>query len=356
MNRIIVDVLNKIEDKGYIAYVVGGYVRDYLLSKHSYDIDICTNAKTGTLEKIFNIKSDNKYGSIKFKLDKYSFEITTFRKEIKYENGKLLEIEYTDNFKEDIKRRDFTINSIALDKNDIVIDLLEGVKDLNNKVIKLIGDESKLMEDPLRIIRAIRFSTILDFDLDEKLEKYIVKCKKYLSNVSIVKLREELEKILESTNYKKGLCLLKKYSLIDELGIKYNNVVYVDNIYGMWAQIDIKTYSSFNKKEIEIINAIKKIIRKNEITNETLFDYSIDLNIIAAKILKIDEQIVKKMYNNLVVKSTDDLDISILEINSVIKNFNKSKIVRYKLIRMVNNSILNNVKKDLLKHVEEESE
>ena len=333
MNRIIVDVLNKIEDKGYIAYVVGGYVRDYLLSKHSYDIDICTNAKTGTLEKIFNIKSDNKYGSIKFKLDKYSFEITTFRKEIKYENGKLLEIEYTDSFKEDIKRRDFTINSIALDKNDIIIDLLEGVKDLNNKVIKLIGDESKLMEDPLRIIRAIRFSTILDFDLDEKLEKYIVKCKKYLSNVSIVKLREELEKILESTNYKKGLNLFEKYDLLNELGVKYNNLVYVDNIYGMLAQIDIEKSLPFNKKEIKIINDIKNIIRKNEINNETLFYYGIDLNIIASKVLKIDEEKVKKMYNNLVVKNINDLDISIIEINSIINDFNKSKVVRDKLIK-----------------------
>ena len=93
MKRIIKNILKTLEDNGYEAYLVGGFIRDKLLHIKSYDIDICTNAKSEDLEKLFN-KEANVYGSLSFKLDKYSIDITTFRKELKYEKRKPIKIEY----------------------------------------------------------------------------------------------------------------------------------------------------------------------------------------------------------------------------------------------------------------------
>ena len=126
MDKIIKNILKKIESEGYEAYIVGGFVRDYLLKKNSYDVDICTNAKPKDLIHLFNVKQNlNNYGGLNMKIKKYNIDITTYRKEKKYDNRKPIEIEYVSNLLEDINRRDFTINSICLDKNDKILDLLK---------------------------------------------------------------------------------------------------------------------------------------------------------------------------------------------------------------------------------------
>ena len=120
MYKRAIEVLNKLTDNGYLAYIVGGYPRDYLLGIKTKDIDICTNASPKEIMEIFDTEgvSDIKYGSVKVIYKNYKFDVTTFRKDIKYEdNRKPIKIKYIDNLKKDLLRRDFTINTICIDKD-----------------------------------------------------------------------------------------------------------------------------------------------------------------------------------------------------------------------------------------------
>ena len=205
----ILDILNK----DFKAYIIGGFVRDKLLKKESHDIDIATNATPSELQQLFkdkNIKEFN-YGNICFNEKEYSFDITTFRKDYSYlDKRKPSKVVYVDTLEEDVLRRDFTINAIAIDKDGKIIDLTNGIKDLKKKIIRTIGDpEERIKEDSLRILRAIRFATILNFKLEEKLKKAIINNKENLKDLSYERKKEELDKIFISTNKQRGVKLLK---------------------------------------------------------------------------------------------------------------------------------------------------
>ena len=136
MYKNAIKILNILENNGYKAYIVGGYVRDKILNVKSNDIDIITNALPDEVCKIFNIEHIDNFGSIKLKYNNYIFEVTTFRKEYYKNNDRRpYKVEYIDDLKEDLMRRDFTINSICIDKNGMYIDLLNGINDINNKII-----------------------------------------------------------------------------------------------------------------------------------------------------------------------------------------------------------------------------
>ena len=173
-------IIEKLENSGFEAYIVGGFVRDNLLKKQSFDVDICTNAKPKDLVNIFKVKQRaNNYGGFNFKIKRFNIDITTYRKEKKYDKRHPVEIEYVNNLFDDIKRRDFTINAICLDKNDKIIDILDGQKDIKEKLIRSIGSANeKFVEDPLRMLRAIRFATILDFNI----EKNTLEAKEFSTN------------------------------------------------------------------------------------------------------------------------------------------------------------------------------
>lgn len=194
MYESAIKILNILENNGYKTYIVGGYVRDKILGIESNDIDIITNAKPDELNKIFNKECENNYGCIILPYDGYEFEITTFRKEYYKDNDRRpYKIEYINDLKEDLMRRDFTINSICIDKNEDYIDLLNGINDINNKVIRVIGDsDKKIYDDPLRILRAIRFASIYDFGLDDNLVSSIIKYKDRLEYISFDRIKDEL--------------------------------------------------------------------------------------------------------------------------------------------------------------------
>ena len=173
------EVLKIFENNGYNAYIVGGYVRDYLLERKTLDIDICTNATPKEIMKLFEHVqvSEFSYGSVTIVYKKIKFDITTFRKDIKYEdNRKPIKIKYISNLKEDLLRRDFTINTLCMDSQGNIIDLLNGKEDLDNKLIKTVSSpRQKIKEDSLRILRGVRFATILDFNIESKTKKYLTK-------------------------------------------------------------------------------------------------------------------------------------------------------------------------------------
>lgn len=167
----------KINNQGYISYIVGGYPRDLCIHRESIDIDICTNATPKDLKEIFkdSILSQEQYGSVTLKYNNIHFEITTFRKEIKYKDNRFpIKIKYINDLLEDLKRRDFTINTLCIDENGKYVDLLNAKEDIDKQIIRTVGNSDlKIKTDIFRSLRAIRFATILNFKLEEKLKKVL---------------------------------------------------------------------------------------------------------------------------------------------------------------------------------------
>lgn len=353
MDSNILKVLNKIEENGFEAYIVGGYVRDLSMGIKTTDIDITTNALPKDLFKIFKkgTQSKDKYGSFRIIKPPYLFDITTYRKESSYVNRRPTEVIYINNLLEDLQRRDFTINSIIMNKNGEIIDLLDGLTDIKNKTIRVIGSPKiKLKEDPLRILRAIRFSTILDFKINDEATKWIKKYNKSVQTLSYARKKEELEKILISKNALKGLTLLNNLGLTKNLDIKFKKVIFVDDLCGMWAQIDVSDKYPFSNKEKENINNIKKILKYGKIDNTVLFEYGLYLCSVAGKILKIDYADINIKYNDLPIKSIKDIEINTKEIMTTlnIKPCNLLKVILEDLKNKILTLELKN-EKDIIK-------
>lgn len=360
MDKIIKNVLKKIENNGYEAYIVGGYVRDALLGNISHDIDICTNALPKDLYSIFNeTHSSNSYGGFNIKIKKYNIDITTYRKELKYVDRKPVEVEYIDNLLEDVKRRDFTINAICMNYNTKIIDLVNGIEDINNHLIRMIGDpDEKLVEDPLRILRAIRFATVLNFELEETLYNSIKKNYKLVNTLSNTRIKSELNRILLSTNYMKGLSLLKDFKILDLLNISYNDINYINDINGMWAQLNGNHEFAFTKQEKENIIKIRDVLSIGYLNNEILYKYGPYISQIAGNILNIPKNVINDMFNKLPLTNKSELEISSKELLELLNIDNKSisKIIEHLINKMINGNLKNNkkeIKKYLLIHKEE---
>ena len=268
MNIAAIDLLKKITEEGYQAYLVGGYPRDLYMNRTSIDYDICTSATPKELKEIFkdSILKTEQYGSVTLIYQNLRFEITTFRRDIKYlNNRKPVEIEYIDSLEEDLKRRDFTMNTMCIDHNGVLIDLMNGKQDIDSKIIKTVGDaDLKIEEDSLRILRAIRFATVLDFNLDEDLKKAIIKHKSLLKNLSYYRKKEELDKIFSSTNNIKGINLIKELDLSHELELSnIDTLVPTTYLIGIWSQLDVLDKYTFNNAEKESIIKINELINKD---------------------------------------------------------------------------------------------
>lgn len=317
-------VLKKIEEQGYKAYLVGGYPRDLYLNRKSVDIDICTNATPKDIKLIFpkaNLKAI-KYGSVSLICNKVYFEITTFRKEIKYKKNRIpVKIKYINNLLDDLKRRDFTINTLCINSNGEMIDLLEATEDLNNKQLKMIGNPRiRLKEDILRILRAIRFATTLNFELDKELEKYIMKYGYLLKRLSYERKREELDKIFSSSNAEYGVELLLKMKLDQHLEIpNLSKVVLTPSLIGIWAQLDVLNLYRFNTTEAKTIKLINELIDKDLFNNENLYKYGLYVSSIVGEIKGIERKVINEHYNQLYITNRNQIAISAKEISKLLQ-------------------------------------
>lgn len=352
MDKIIKNVLNELDRHGFESFLVGGYVRDTLLGIKTFDVDICTSALPKDIHAIFSICSNN-YGGANLKLDNLNIDITTFREDGTYTNRHPEEVKYITDLKTDLKRRDFTINAICMDKNDKVIDLLDGVDDLNNRVIKMIGNpDERLKEDPLRILRAIRFATVLDFAIDEKLMLSLKENASLVSTLSGVRIKEELDKILSSPNFKKGLKLLDDLGISKLIGLSYGDVFYTNDLMGMYAQVKVAKIPFTNNEKSNIIR-ITEVVKKSVVNYETLFNYGLYINTVAGRILNIDIKKINQMYKKMPIKDRSDIAISGDEIIDILK-IKPGKVVSEiysELITEILSGRLKNKKGDIKKYL-----
>lgn len=189
---------------GYEAYAVGGCVRDSLLGREADDWDITTSASPYEVKALFRRTIDTgiQHGTVTVMLDKEGFEVTTYRIDGEYEDGRHpKEVLFTKNLEEDLKRRDFTINAMAYNEQTGMVDIFGGVADLQNKIIRCVGVAGERFdEDALRIMRAFRFSAQLGFSIEENTRIAAAKRAENLNKISAERIRTELTKLLLSEN------------------------------------------------------------------------------------------------------------------------------------------------------------
>lgn len=197
-------ILDKLQENGFSAYIVGGCVRDALLLKTPTDWDICTDALPEQTIDVFSdyriIKTGIKHGTITLLINSIPYEITTFRTDGDYLDSRHPQnVNYVRDIDADLARRDFTVNAMAYNKR--IVDLYDGQNDLEKGIIRCVGEAKKrFSEDALRIMRAIRFSAVLDFEIEEKTKNAIFSLKENLLNIAVERINTEFSKILLSDN------------------------------------------------------------------------------------------------------------------------------------------------------------
>ena len=215
-NKVEIKILNKLNEYGK-GYIVGGAIRDILLGLKPKDVDFTTNLPYETLKKIFSEytpkETGKSFGVLRIRINNIDYEIAKFRKDI---YGKEKKVSFVDDIRNDLARRDFTINAMAYNEVEGIVDLYNGQKDIENKVINFIGNaEERIIEDPLRVLRAFRFMSRLNFSLSENTIEAIKNQKFLLKNVPEERNTMEFSKLLLGDNIKNTLTLMKDTGVLE---------------------------------------------------------------------------------------------------------------------------------------------
>ncbi|PTE67838.1 CCA tRNA nucleotidyltransferase [Staphylococcus devriesei] len=197
-------ILETIENNEFEAYFVGGSVRDYLMNRAIHDIDITTSATPDEVEEMFDktIPIGKEHGTVNVVYNKENYEVTTFRAEAEYlDHRRPSEVYFVRDLKEDLQRRDFTINAIAMDRNYNVYDYFDGQRDINQQVIRTVGNaQERFSEDALRIVRGLRFQAQLGFSLDEATYSAMQGQIADIEHLSIERIIVEFKKLIKGKN------------------------------------------------------------------------------------------------------------------------------------------------------------
>lgn len=288
-------VLSKLKENGYQAYVVGGAVRDFLMGKTPHDYDLTSDALPSQISDVFKDfyqeHSGEKHGTIRVIIDHKPIEITTFRCDEGYTDYRRPDnVEFVKDVYIDSKRRDFSINAFYYSEGHIY-DFHEGLEDLNNKVIKTIGNPStRFHEDALRILRAIRFSAKLGYEIESKTKTALLDCKEELNLIAKERILIELKEISSTSNFFRNIkeyfpifkliipCLDKIGNSIDDI-YNFDTKSYGDYIASLSALFSLREINNdfmpwrlFIKMDNESINAIKTLIKLKDIKFNNSFD------------------------------------------------------------------------------------
>ena len=278
---------------GFEAYAVGGCVRDGLLGREADDWDITTSASPYEVKALFRRTIDTgiQHGTVTVMLDKEGFEVTTYRIDGEYEDGRHpKEVLFTKNLEEDLKRRDFTINAMAYNEQTGMVDIFGGVKDLEDKIIRCVGVAGdRFDEDALRIMRAFRFSAQLGFSIEENTRIAAAKRAENLKKISAERIRVELTKLLLSAHPDRLLWMqqngitdivLPEYDVMLATFLQEGEYAFNLGVYTLQVIGQAGTQGDWSKKELQMLkfaallhslagDAAKAVMRRLKFDNET---------------------------------------------------------------------------------------
>ncbi len=293
-NKDAIFILQRLNQYGHEAYLVGGCVRDALMGWSNHDMDITTSALPNEVKQCFMnypiIDTGIKHGTVTLLLNTIPYEITTFRIEKDYNDYRHPStIRFTKNLEEDLKRRDFTINALCWHPSFGIIDLNNGQIDLNHKVIRAIGNANdRLQEDSLRILRALRFASCLGFTIEKETELSMIQNKELLADIAIERINQEFSKLLTG---KSAYEIVEKYTEILSVFIPNLNQLKRSNafqetlnslknaplILTLRLALFIKNFQDFSllqdlKYSNQIINRVTTLISLNKLPLESKVD------------------------------------------------------------------------------------
>lgn len=214
------NIIAHLNQAGFEAYIVGGCVRDLIMEKTPKDWDITTDAKPEEIQKLFpDSFYENEFGTVGVKSEIGVIEVTTYRLESGYSDKRHPdEVKFATKLQDDLQRRDFTMNAVAMDGGGAIIDPYHGQKDIKNKIIRAVGDpEARFSEDALRMLRAVRFSSTLGFKIEEHTLEEIKAHAHHLKHISAERIRDELIKLIAGDFADQGVELLRETGLLDEI-------------------------------------------------------------------------------------------------------------------------------------------
>lgn len=324
MNKIeekALKILDLLHSNRHESYIVGGYVRDKLLNRESNDIDICTSATPKEIMELFPNTSSPQYGSVNIVYKNSNFDITTFRRDIKYQDNRLpVKMRYIKSIRKDLLRRDFTINTFCINKDGKIKDYLNATPDLEAKIIKTVGNpKHRLKEDALRILRAIRFATILDFNIEEKTKHYLTEYAPLLKNLSYQRKKQELDKMFISHKKEKGIKLLIELGIAEHLDLpNLKDITPCDDLIGIWTQANVDDIYPFTKIEKDQMKKIRELLKLDLHSPYALYNNDLYLLTVAYQIKKESISKLNELYQNLPIHTPKDIVINGKDIANIL--------------------------------------
>ncbi len=323
------EVIIKLKEAGYDAYMVGGFVRDHLLGIKSDDIDITTSATPLQVESLFEKvkQTGKKFGGVTVIIDSHKYEVTTFRLEGSYMNHRYpSEVSFSMKVEDDIKRRDFTINAFLMDEYEKVYDYHNGQDDLDKKIIRTINNpKERFTEDALRILRAFRFVSKLGFDIESSTLQAITDLKHLVKTITIERVMIEMDKIISGDFQKKALQYMLKTGVSKELFGLHNGIEIVADTKDFVYPLELFTianvvgeldsnwrFSNNQQRVIERVSNLHEVTRDDEFNKFIIFSNKLDICLMTNKInvilgYKDQADFIVKMWNDMPVKDVCDL-------------------------------------------------
>ena len=371
-----IEVLKLIEMNGYEAFFVGGFVRDFILGATINDIDITTNALPSQIANMFKVVNTGiKYNSVTIEYEGYSFETTTYRIEGAYTDYRHPSYEVGHVLTDDLRRRDFTINAMAMNKDLEIIDIFDGKIDLTTKVIKTVNEPKKrFTEDALRMLRAAYFAAKLGFSIESETLSAMRKCSHLVQNLSLDRIAWELEKLINSKYQSIGINYLVETNIAPYLN-EFKNAIYfikeknIDNIswplfvcisyFDNASKLSLLHIDSNLKNQIKMAIDLAKEVKKNDFNRIHLFEYGENICMLSnmINVLLFDSKdkakYIESEIKKLPIYSMSELSINgndILE-NVDIKDKRQINAILQKIKQLVLLEKLDNSKECIIKYI-----
>lgn len=375
------DILKTLNDSGYEAFFVGGFVRDQLLGIESDDIDITTNARPEDIESIFDktVATGKKYGTVTVLMDNQAFEVTTYRIDTSYSNHRQPDqVLFSKELKEDLRRRDFTINALAEDMDGEIIDLYAGKKDIKNQIIRAIDNPyDRFEEDALRILRAIRFVGKLGFSIEKNTLEAMKEKAHLLADLPNERVLKEIQIILKQEHISLVYRLFDQLSMGDvfpELKQAFNLLKDASKHLTIEALFALTLYPNhvldkdqwrFSNKQMDMIERmvqLMNILNQQRLTPIVAYNHDQALMLMADDLLSsfFDEPSQKEkiiyLYKHLVIESFQDLEIRGHDLKVLVKEPKHISFMIEKLIEKVLYEQIENTYESLLEEAKKIAE